>query len=51
MSPDHFDDSVSLTIVEFAAQVYDAESLFSAYRQLCQRYIAHAKPRRPFEPI
>lgn len=51
MSPDHFDDSVSLTIEEFAAQVHDAESLFNAYWQLCQRYIAHAKTRRPFEPV
>lgn len=33
------------------AQVHDAESLFNAYWQLCQRYIAHAKPRRPFEPV
>lgn len=51
MSPDRVDDSVSMTIEEFAAQVHDAESLFNAYWQLCQRYIAHAKPRRPFEPV
>lgn len=51
MSTDRVDDSVSMTIKEFAAQVHDAESLFNDYWQLCQHHIAHAKPRRPFEPV
>ncbi|MNU05754.1 hypothetical protein D3C72_2506660 [compost metagenome] len=48
--PGILQERLSMTIEEFAAQVHDAESLFNAYWQLCQRYIAHAKPRRPFEP-
>lgn len=49
MTPDRADDSIYMTLDEFAAQVEDAESLFDAYWKLCKRYELQAKPRRPFE--
>lgn len=49
MTPDRADDSIYMTLEEFAAQVDDAESLFDAYWRLCKRYEMHAKPRRPFD--
>jgi hypothetical protein len=49
MTPDRADDSVYMTLEEFATQVSDAESLFDAYWKLCKRYESQAKPHRSFE--
>ncbi len=51
MTADRPDDSIHMTLHEFAMQVEDAESLFDAYWKLCKRYELHAKPRSTFEEI
>lgn len=51
LTPDRADDSIYMTLEEFASQVSDAESLFDAYWKLCKRYEVHAKPSKPFEAL
>jgi hypothetical protein len=49
MTPDGPDDSIYMTLGEFASQVSDAQPLFDFYWNLRKRYEIHAKPSKPFE--
>jgi len=50
MSPDRPDDSISMSIEEFASQVAAVEELFADYWRLTEKYKQYAKPNRPAIP-
>lgn len=46
MSPDRVDQTIELTLDEFAKQVADAEAIFEDYFAMCEEYIQYVIPRR-----